>query len=138
METALVDLERGSVVLEQDLPKLVDKFLASLDVRANSRRTYRTGLMDFLSCVTAPVTREKILAYRDRLKERVSATTANSYLVAVRQFFQYLEAEKVYPNVAKGVKGLKRTRGFGSDHLWREQALRLLTRQLYHQISRHR
>ena len=83
MEIALVEVERGSLPVSQDLRGLVTRFLASLDVRANTRRTYRTGLMDFLQHLARPVTREKILSYRDSLKERVSATTANSYLVAV-------------------------------------------------------
>ena len=52
--------------------------------------------------------------------------TVTAYLTALRRFFAYLEAEKIYPNVAKDIKGLKRPKGFLKEALTKDDALRLL------------
>jgi site-specific recombinase XerD len=50
----------------------------------------------------------------------------NTYLTALRRFFGWLEAEKIYPDVTRGVKGCKRPRGFRKDALSPDEARRLL------------
>lgn len=58
------------------------------------------------------------LRFRDSLTSRgVSAFTVSGYLVAVRQFFASAEGIRAYPNVARGVKGTKRVKGFRRDCL---------------------
>jgi integrase/recombinase XerC/integrase/recombinase XerD len=56
----------------------------------------------------------------------LSANSLSTYLVVVRKFFEWLEGMKLYPNVAKGVKGGKSARGFRKDCLTRDQAVELL------------
>jgi integrase/recombinase XerC/integrase/recombinase XerD len=52
--------------------------------------------------------------------------TISSYLVAVRRFFEWAEGMKLYPNVARGIKGARRPRGFRKDPLTVDQVMELL------------
>jgi integrase/recombinase XerC/integrase/recombinase XerD len=101
---------------------LIESFLNSLDVLLNSQETYRRGLHRFLSWLrefgVINPEREDILAYKAYLtKAALSALTISTYLVIVRRFFEYLESRKLYPNVAKSVKGAKTVRVFKKDAL---------------------
>ena len=41
------------------------------------------------------------------IENKLSANRVNSYLVAVKRFFAYLEGIKKYPNITKDIKGVK-------------------------------
>jgi len=107
-------------------------FLKSLDIRDSSKSTYKRQLKEFFvwcnkRSISAPE-RDDILAYRHFLKEEqmLASLTVGGYLTAVRRFFDFLEAIKMYPNVAKGIKGPTRKRGFRKDALTIAQAKKLL------------
>ena len=115
----------------RELQAVIDKFLRSLDVKPNSIRTYARGLKQFAEWLNAqgdiPLTRESILAYKNYLHAKnVSALTISNYLVAVRRLFEFTEAEKIFPNIAKNIKGCKRARSFRKDPLTIEQVHSLL------------
>lgn len=110
----------------ESLGELIEGFLSGLDVAGSSRATYQRTLRHFVSWleVTDRATRlntlqrEDILAYKAALQaEGKSAYSVSSYLTSVRKFFEYLETEKVYPNIARGVKGAQKPRGFRKDTL---------------------
>jgi len=113
-----------------DLMRLVEQFLQSLDVKSSSRSGYRSFIRPFMiwvekANVLSP-TRQDILAYKHYLaKQKLSSATISSYLVAVRRFFEWAEGMKLYPNIAKGIKGTKRPRGFRKDPLTVDQVLEL-------------
>jgi integrase/recombinase XerC/integrase/recombinase XerD len=46
--------------------------------------------------------------------------------VVVRRYFEWLESKQWYPNIARSVKGLKRSKGFRKDPLTIQQAITLL------------
>lgn len=111
--------------------EIVDRWLASLDAKPTTIDTYRKAIRAFLSWtsqqgITRP-RREDILAYKRALESTgKSPYTVGSYLTATRRFFAFLEAEQLYPDVAKNVKGPKRPRGYAKEALTREQARRLV------------
>lgn len=117
---------RGAGVAE-----LVERFIASQDVAPSSRRTYRRQLSAFLSWLhgrgyTSP-DRDTILEYKSYLSGAgLSPFTVSGYMVSVRRFFAWTETYRLYPNVANGVKGAKKPRGFRKDPLTVEQVRRLL------------
>jgi integrase/recombinase XerD len=121
---------------EENLINLVRQFILSLDLRSNSKQTYERGLKRFVSWfidmqIINP-TREDILAYKDYLEgDLLSPLTISGYMVIVRRFFEYLEGVKVYPNVARGVKGMKRSIGFRKDPLTLKQI-----QTLFHGLER--
>ena len=127
-EIAQID---SSLEKQRSMQDLINGFLRSLDVRPNSVKTYERGLKQFTEWLTSQgdlqLTRETILAYKNYLSVRgTSALTISSYLVAVRRFFEFAEAEKIFPNIAKGIKGAKRPKGFRKDALTVGQIKELL------------
>jgi integrase/recombinase XerC/integrase/recombinase XerD len=114
-----------------NIQELVSSFLAAQDVREVSRLAYQKGLERFISwlamnMITQP-DRESILRFKTFLMESgLSANTVNSYLVAVKRFFVYLEGIRKYPNVAKDVKGVKQPKGHLRESLTVSQVKDLL------------
>jgi len=108
------------------LEALLQKFLEAQDIASSSRATYGRQLKQLLSWLEqtgrvdrlSTLLREDILAYKDHLLQLgLSSYTVSSYITATRKLFEWLEAEKVYPNIARGVKGTKKAKGFRKDCL---------------------
>lgn len=114
--------------VRDDIGEFTDRFLASLDVKRSSRSTYRRRLGSFRSWwesekISNP-SRETILTYKSYLEGRkLSALTISAYLVTIQKFFEWLESVKVYPNIAKGIKGMKQPRGYRKEKKKKEKRL---------------
>ena len=113
------------------LEELISSFIQAQDVRPNSRESYRKGLKKFLSWLRIreimDPTRQTILDYKESLKKSgLSSFSVSAYIVVVRKFFTWLEATRGLPNIAKGIKGAKRARGFRKDPLTLSQVKELL------------
>lgn len=109
----------------------LDRFILSLDIKETTKRTYRKSLKRFIKWITKEgiqrPTREDILAYKGYLwTQGLSSLTLSIYMVVVRKFFGWAEGMKLYPNIAKGIKGAKRVRGFRKDPLTVTQVKKLL------------
>lgn len=109
-------------------------FVASQDVKESSRRLYSRTLSQFFYWVEATkrelsqMDRGDILTYKDSLlSSGHSNLTVSSYLVVVRKFYEWAEASKLYPNIAKGIKTPKRTQQFKKQHLTDEKSGELLS-----------
>lgn len=118
--------DSSNLVNNRLLDNYISSFGQSLDINPNSRETYQRSLERFLQWITKEgieqPDRNTILKYKSNLQERgLSAYTLSSYIVAVRRFFDYLESEGLYPNIAKNIKGVKRSRGFRKDPLTIDQ-----------------
>lgn len=103
---------------------LVATFVASQDVKQSSRDLYNRTLSQFFKWVEETgrqlpnLSRVDILDYKDHLsQEGLSALTIGSYIVAVRKFYEWAEANKLYPNIAKGIKTPRRVQSFKKQHL---------------------
>lgn len=110
---------------------IIDQFLASLDASELTKTHYESRLQQFLLWLDTqpidPVQRQTILSYKKYLKDRkCEASTIGAYLVAVRLFFQWTDISRIYPDVTKGIKGVKRSRAFRKDALTIPQIHRLL------------
>lgn len=110
----------------------ITAFLASLDIRQSSKNTYGRQLKEFFSwCEAQSVAtydRELILRYKEYLKgaRGLAAFTMSGYLTAVRRYFEWLETQAAHRNVARGVKGPARKRGFKKDSLTVDQVKGML------------
>lgn len=101
-------------------------FLNYLDVSAKTKETYRINLKPFIrylerNNITCP-TRQDLIDYREELRQTLKPTTVNSYMIALRQFFVWLEYMNLYPNVALGLKGEKISYSHKKHALTKEQA----------------
>lgn len=124
-----------SELIERDLDSrtLVSRFLASQDIREISKNAYRNGLDRFLSwaeenSIQQP-DRNTILSFKSYLSNQLlAANTINSYLAAVKSFFSWLEGMKLYPDIAKDIKGLPQPKGHLRESLTTTQIQDLLSR----------
>ena len=127
-------LENGLVINSADaglartiaLDELVQKFIESLDITPNSKYTYARQMKQFIHWLYTTnkystmhlLSRQDILAYKEHLISiRKSSYTVGGYITVVRKFFEWLESEKIFPNIARGVKGVKKAKGFRKDCL---------------------
>ncbi len=133
MQRAIIPMHKEGPASElairaSSLEDLSKRFIAAQDVAEASRETYRKGLRQFIAWLQesgraeperlGTLSREDILSYKDHLQaEGKSSYTISGYLTAVRRLYEWLEAERVYPNIARGVKGAKKARGFRKDIL---------------------
>jgi integrase/recombinase XerC/integrase/recombinase XerD len=114
------------------IEKYIEAFLLSLDIRESSKQTYKRQLKEFLSwfktCKKTHPMRQDIIAYKDFLREvkELSALTIGGYLTAIKRFFDWLEHQQIYPNIARSVRGPKRKPGFRKDALSIDQVKKLL------------
>jgi len=127
----IIKTSRHKIARPLEVSKLVSSFLAAQDVREISKVAYKKGLEKFLSWLAAErlskPDRGAILKFKDYLlKSGLSANTVNSYLVAVKRFFAYLEGIKQYPNIAKDIKGVKQSKGHLREYLTISQIRNLL------------
>jgi site-specific recombinase XerD len=106
--------------------ELVDQYISSLDVREKSKATYRKAVKHFIEWLSlngiATASRAHILQYKDELRAKYAACTVSSYISAVKSLYIYLEAQKITPNIAAGIKGAKSKPGFRKDALTAPQA----------------
>lgn len=116
------------------LTELARQFVAGHDVRSSSRGTYARQLREFTQWADAAglaltdIRRPQVMAYRAYLETAagaggrgLSSYSVAGYLTAVRQLFTWLESERIYPDVARGVRGPKRPRGHKKDTLTPDQ-----------------
>lgn len=114
-------LQAGQVVTES----LYNSFLSYLDASPKTVQTYSRAIRQFMKYIalhgiTQP-TREDVVAFREELKAEHKPTTVQNYITAVRLFFQWLEQEKLYPNIAQHIKGAKLTKEHKKDYLTSSQ-----------------
>ena len=112
---------------------LVATFVASQDVRESSRRLYTRTLSQYFVWLEETkkslptLTRQDVLEYKDYLQEQsLSSLTISSYITAVRKFYEWAEGEKLYPNIAKGIKTPRRVQAFKKQHLTDSKSRELL------------
>lgn len=113
--------------------RLIAAFTSSQDIKQGSRELYGRTLQQYFSWIQAnghqltDITREQVIRYKEQLLATgKSSLTVASYINSVKRFYEWAEAYKYYPNVAKGVKAPKRKQQFRKQPLRPEQATALL------------
>ena len=92
--------------------ELVNVFLKETQTQSKeTKRTYKTGIKQFVNFIgkenTQP-TYDDVLNFVEHLKQEQKApSTIQTYTVAVRLFFKWAENSRLYPNIARDVKGAK-------------------------------
>lgn len=136
MSRAIVKVQGKAVRVGDttDWRGLIATFVSSQDVKESSRKLYNRTLSQYFKWIAengkviSALTRLDILEYKDYLQEQgLSALTIGSYIVAVRKFYEWAEANKLYPNIAKGVKTPKRVQAFKKQHLTDSKSAELLS-----------
>ncbi len=121
------------VVAPQRINDLVDSFINSQDVKQSSKDLYRRTLKQYFNWVDkkayllSEIARPQLLEYKEELlSSGMSSLSVSSYITSVRRFYEWTEANKFYPNIAKGIKSPKRKQQFKKQPLLPSQATSLL------------
>lgn len=116
------------------IEELVDRFIQAQDVKQSSKLLYRRTLKQYFNWIESKnyllseVARPELLEYKEELlNSNLSSLTIGSYITSVRRFYEWTEANKYYPNVAKGIKTPKRKQQFKKQPLLPAQATALLS-----------
>jgi integrase/recombinase XerC/integrase/recombinase XerD len=116
-----------------NIESLVDAFINSQDVKLSSKNLYRRTLKQYFNWIDTTnyllneISRPQLLEYKEYLlSSEMSSLTVGSYITSVRRFYEWTEANKYYPNVAKGIKTPKRKQQFKKQPLLPAQATALL------------
>ena len=109
---------------------LFQRWITYIDASPKTVATYTRAIKRFFLYLQAAgisqPTRETVVQYREYLKQGHKPTTVQSYLTAVKLFFQWTDQEGLYPDIANHVKGAKLDTGHKRDYLTSKQAARLL------------
>ena len=133
MDIVVKQAQDVATVSSQRIEELVDRFIEAQDVKQSSKLLYRRTLKQYFNWVESKsyllseIARPQLLQYKEELlSSGMSSLTVGSYITSVRRFYEWTEANKYYPNVAKGIKTPKRKQQFKKQPLLPAQATALL------------
>lgn len=119
------------------IEELLYSFINSQDVKHTSKELYKRTLKLYFNWIDnkryniPDLARAELIEYKeDLLASGLSSLTVGSYITSVRRFYEWAEANKYYPNIAKGIKSPKRKQIFKKQALTPTQSSDLL---LYYQ-----
>jgi integrase/recombinase XerD len=134
MKTAIVVRKSQELVTSSPIDEILKSFILSQDVRVTSKNLYERTLQLYFHWVNSKgyllqdIARPQILEYKEELlASGLSSLTVGSYITSVRRFYEWAEANKFYPNVAKGIKSPKRKQMFKKQALTNSQTSELLS-----------
>ena len=119
MNATLTTTPADAIRVISDITPVIDMFARSQDVAPSSRDLYRRTVAGFFAWVQdtgrtiSALNVADIIAYKEQLLNvGKSSLTVASYINSIRRFYEWAEANKYYPNVAKGVHAPKRKQEF--------------------------
>lgn len=122
-----------ALIIPNRIEDLIDSFIYSQDVRNNSKDLYKRTLKIYFNWIAdkgyliPELNRSHIIEYKEDLfRSGLSSLTVSSYITSVRRFYEWAEANKYYPNIAKGIKSPKRKQQFKKQALSPTQSSELL------------
>lgn len=121
MENALTttNTTAATVTAQAEIADVIAVFAQQQDVKTTSRDLYRRAVSQFFDWVNntgrnvQTLTIADVIAYKEHLLSVGKSTlTVGGYINAIRRFYGWAEANKLYPNIAKGVHAPKRKQEF--------------------------
>lgn len=127
-----ITLQSGELSAAKPL-NAIATFLEALDASSKTRETYERALRSWTRYLEDKglnlfeTTRQTVLDYKRELLETKAPSSVNAYLTSVRQLYAWLEAERIFPNIARTVKGCKKPKAASKDALTVSQAKSILS-----------
>ena len=123
--------------------QIISNFAASTDVKPASRSLYSRTLRGFFAWVSSTgrdlnaLTVADLISYKEGLLNAgKSPLTVASYINSIKRFYEWAEAQKIYPNIAKTLHAPKRQQAFIKQPLTVEQVGKLLNHERSTQAAR--
>lgn len=121
-----IERKENNLIKTIDMEQWKESFVDYLDVDELTLKTYKTGIESFLTYLKEKnvknPTRDNVIAYRNMLRETYSNNTVNTYMIAIRALFKYLNIHKLYDNICENIKGAKYSTTPKKEVLTLEQA----------------
>ena len=118
---------------QEQATAVINVFACSQDVKQSSRALYTRTLLGFFGWVASTgrnissLTVADLITYKDELLQAgKSSLTVASYINSIRRFYEWAEANKIYPNIGKGLHAPKRKQAFRKQPLTVPQVGNLL------------
>lgn len=117
-----------------DYHQLIDAFLREFDRKQSTKDTYRNALERFFFFIDntgrniSELSRKDVIDFKNALLSKENphtVLTVSTYMSAIKQFYRWAEAEKMYPNIAAGVSLPRNREYFIKEHLTKEECLSL-------------
>ncbi len=101
--------------------ELFTRWTSYIDATPRTIDTYTKAVRQFLyylkdNGITQP-TRADVISFKEYIASSHKPTTAQSYLMAVKQFFKWTNQEGLYSNIADNVKAVKLDKSHKKDYL---------------------
>ena len=132
MNNMIVKTDTYTTELTQDFTQnIIKSFLSFLDVNPLTVKSYKSGISYFMTflqekSIKSPV-RDDIISFKKYLTDcGKSPATVALYLSALRRFFAWCEAERIYSNITTGIKAPKMDKGHKRDYLSGKQIAEVL------------
>lgn len=108
-------------IATRNINDLMSEYTEYIDATPRTIETYCKALKQFSNYISIneikQPTRQDVLNFRKALEQTHKATTVQTYIIAVRQFFKWTEQTGLYPNIADNIKGKKISREPKKDYL---------------------
>lgn len=105
-------------------------WVSFIDASARTVEAYRKNAGRFLEYLAdngiSQPDASTVIEYKGYLMANYKAATVQAYIVAVKRFFAWTEERKIYPDIAKNVKGAKLDTEHKKDYLTVKQARQVL------------
>lgn len=116
---AITTISSSNAIQANSIALVINQFSVSQDIAPSSRNLYKRTINGFFDWVlgtsreVGTLTVADIIAYKESLlNSGKSSLTVANYINAIRRFYEWTEANKIYPNIAKGVHAPKRKQEF--------------------------
>lgn len=113
-----------------ELQGLQESYINYIDVSPKTQQTYMIALNQFWSFLKKHnknnATRGDVLLFKQEMLENNSPNTVQSYLVAIKSFFNWCSYVGLYPNISENVKGVKLDKRHKKDSLEENQIAQLI------------
>lgn len=119
----------------ESLMNLMEDFLSQADIQENSKKTYFKGLKNFIQWTMISeknyilLSKNLLVEYKNSLMQStIKPHTQAVFLVSLKQFFVWSEANLIFPNIAKNIKGIRKiTKQHHKDPLQKDEIIKLIT-----------
>lgn len=106
-----IEKKKNNLVQFVEIEQYKESFIDYLDVDDLTLKAYKCGINSFMNYLKendiSNPTRDDVIAYRNMLRKTYSNNTVNTYMIALRALFKYLEIHKLYENICIDIKGAK-------------------------------
>jgi integrase/recombinase XerC/integrase/recombinase XerD len=126
-----------AVTHQRPVQSLLNEFIDSQDISQSSRATYKRTLQQYFNWIEQTgrtlqtIELGDLITYKEDLLTRLTALTVSSYITSLRKFYEWAEAKKYYPNIARGLKAPRRKHQFKKQPLQIDDSKALLSHYEY-------